>query len=157
MSFTRSDLHEYCHRFALATIESLSAYLLLLEDVVALIDAPENDDARTAAVRKQSLRMLINLAPLSTTLSELDLDSRLAELEADDDVRSVQVLMQAVIDAAGVLAFVETRSELENTPLLTPDTVGRLLQRDCTEAKLAAHFLKETGRTLPPWPDWPRE
>jgi hypothetical protein len=64
--------------------------------------------------------------------------------------------MQAVIDAVGVLSFVQTRSELANTPLLTPDTIGRLLQRDHTEDKLAAHFVRETGGTLPTWPDWPR-
>jgi len=158
MSFNASDVRQFCHEFALATIDAVSSYLDVLEEVTELLDAPESAEwqERISGVRKLSLRMIISLAPLSVSLTELDLDASAAELDPDDDVRSVQTLMQAVIDAVGVFAPLETRGELEDIVVLTPATIGRLLDRDRTEAKLAAHLLRENGRELGSWPDWRR-
>lgn len=156
MTLTTDDVHEYCHQFALATIECLNVYLTLLGELPTLIDSPDLSDweERMASARKGALQIVMNFAPVSAALTELDLGHRLPELQPDDDVRPVQTLMQAIITAAGVLAFVDTYAELERAVLLTPDAIGRLLAHDGVEATLAGHFERETGTELGSWPHW---
>jgi hypothetical protein len=156
MGVDSSDLKQFCHEFALVTLNAVYSYLDLLEEVTTLVDAPVSDEwnTRIKGVRMLSLRMITTLAPMSVSLAELGLGARLGALDADDDIRSVQTLMQAIIDAVGVFVPLETRSELESIVVLTPDTIGRLLAEGGTEKKLASHLRRETGRELGTWPDW---